>query len=222
MRRTRRCSPAADGERSRRKLSFGLALSSIAPGLSVIPSTDVPYEEREPSFEPKFPTTMTIDIIEKGADPTCDEPIDDVLDDVMSDGATVEFPPGTYRVDCIETDHDDLKLVGTNATLVPTNRQECTNVIDATGNGFVFDGFELDFRDVAYPPRFDVQADDWQFSNVVVRVTAARTARTWTFTAYRSCGRSSRARARPAPSGTSISTRDPARPAVAPLAGRSS
>ncbi|WP_227353516.1 glycoside hydrolase family 55 protein [Haladaptatus salinisoli] len=112
---------------------------------------------------------MTIDITEKGADPNGNEPIDDVLEDAMSDGATVEFPPGTYRVERIETDHDDLELVGTNATLVPTNRQECTNLIDATGDGFVFDGFELDFREVAYPPRIDVQADDWRFSNVVVR-----------------------------------------------------
>ncbi|WP_458208761.1 hypothetical protein [Haladaptatus sp. NG-SE-30] len=112
---------------------------------------------------------MTIDITENGADPKDNEPIDDVLADVLCDGATVEFPPGTYRVECIETDHDDLKLTGTNATLVPTNRQECTNVIDATGDGFVFDGFELDFREVAYPPRIDIQADNWQFSNVVVR-----------------------------------------------------
>lgn len=112
---------------------------------------------------------MPIDITECGADSSGSEPIDDALSDAIEDGATVEFPPGTYRVEKIATDHDDLHLVGTNATLVPTDRAECVSLLDATGDGFVFDGFELDFREVSYPPRIDVQGDDWRFSNVVVR-----------------------------------------------------
>ncbi|GAA0200345.1 hypothetical protein ACFFQF_00985 [Haladaptatus pallidirubidus] len=110
-----------------------------------------------------------INIIEEGADRTGEEPIDKILDEHNTSGTEFYFPEGRYRLDQFATDNPNIQFRGNNATLVPTQTTRMRNWFEIYGDGFVFDGFELDFQTCPYPPRFHLEASGWRYENVIAR-----------------------------------------------------
>lgn len=107
-----------------------------------------------------------IDAVEQGADPNGNEPINDVVAS-LDPGDTLTFPPGEYLVSGnLDVSKSNWTLTGDNATLrLPDGG------LRLSGDGWTFEGFEVDFSDQESFGVNVMDGSEWTFGNVVFRGT---------------------------------------------------
>ncbi|WP_232688779.1 hypothetical protein [Halobacterium zhouii] len=111
-------------------------------------------------------SAQTLDAVEKGADPSGNEPINDVVSS-LSSGDTMTFPSGEYLVSGnLEVPADNVTLSGTDATL-----RFADGGLRLSGSGWTFEGFEVDFSEQDSFSVNVLEGSDWTFGNVVFRGT---------------------------------------------------
>lgn len=132
----------------------------------------IPYSDR-------FETVVDV-VADAGADPGAGESIVPMLEEYAGDDTLLYFPEGRYLMDGIwkYPEFTHLGIVGEGATIVPNEGfNNYLFVIGLPGRGstgFLFEGFEFDFRAPETHPRpIQVQiADDFVVRDVVAHGTS--------------------------------------------------
>ncbi|SIR46876.1 hypothetical protein SAMN05421858_2365 [Haladaptatus litoreus] len=115
----------------------------------------------------------TYNIVNQGADNTGGTAIDSVLDRLVGSNTTINFPPGTYKLNdiLVASGTENLTLRAPDGARLVPGRSGNVRWIEARSNGFVLDGFELDMRNVVGPPfiKMDSAAGNWELKRLVTR-----------------------------------------------------
>lgn len=107
-----------------------------------------------------------VDVVEAGVTPDGTDPIDPVLRAHAGDDTLFYFPPGRYRMagNWNRDSFSDVGLVGDAATIRPVDEPHDTLFTMGQpdrASGFLLEGIEFDFRDLAHVPRpFIARVDD--------------------------------------------------------------